>query len=235
MPGSSSKDFAATQLLADVLSSQRGSLYALVPEGKALYAGFQLSDLPEAGLGYAIGVFPQGASGDDMINEIKKILADDVKNGLPTELIEAVRRHEIVDAEFERNSVSGLAMEWSTAVAIEGRESPDADIEAVKKVTAEDVSRVAREFLNPDAAITAVLTPQPSGKAVSSSAFGGQESLASKPTHDVTAAGLGGQGHQPADRAGIERSPRGEHAAQRDQADYPTGIGEQYGQRLGRN
>ena len=30
-----------------------------------------------------------------------------------------------------------------------------------------------------------MLTPQPSGKAISSSAFGGQESLASKPTHDV--------------------------------------------------
>ncbi len=185
MPGSSSKDFAAVQLLGDVLSSQRGSLYALVPEGKALYAGFQLSDLPEAGLGYAIGVFPQGASGDDMVSEIKKILADDVKNGLPTELIEAARRHEIVDAEFERNSVSGLAMAWSSAVAIEGRESPDEDIEAIKKVTPEDVIRVAREFLNPDAAITAILTPQPSGKAVSSSAFGGQESLASKPSHAV--------------------------------------------------
>jgi zinc protease len=185
VPGSSSKDFAAIQLLGDVLSSQRGSLYALVPEGKALYAGFQVSDLPEAGLGYAIGVFPQGASGDDMIAEIKKVLADDVKNGLPTELIEAARRHEIVDAEFERNSVSGLAMAWSTAVAIEGRESPDEDIDAIKKVTPEDVTRVAREFLNPDAAITAILTPQPSGKAVSSSAFGGQESLASTPSHAV--------------------------------------------------
>jgi zinc protease len=185
LPGSNSPDFAATQLLADVLSSQRGSLYALVPEGKALYAGFQLSTLPEASLGYAVGVFPQGGNGDDLINQIKQILADDVKNGLPSDLIEAMRRHEIVDAEFQRNSVSGLAMAWSEAVAIEGRESPDDDIQAISKASAADVSRVARQYLNPDAAITAILTPQPSGKPVSSSAFGGQESLAPTQTHEV--------------------------------------------------
>ncbi len=185
MPGSNSPDFAATQLLADALSSQRGSLYALVPEGKALYAGFQLSTLPEASLGYALAVFPEGASGEGMINEIKKILADDIKNGLPADLIEAVRRHEIVDAEFQRNSVSGLAMAWSEAVAVEGRESPDEDIQAIAKATTTDVGRVAREYLNFDAAITAVLTPQPSGKPVTSSTFGGQESLAPTQTHPV--------------------------------------------------
>ncbi len=185
LPGSNSPDFAATQLLADVLSSQRGSLYALVPEGKALDAGFQLSTLPEASLGYAMGVFPQGGNGDEMVNEIKKILADDVKNGLPADLIEAVRRHEIVDAEFQRNSVQGLAMAWSAAVAVEGRESPDEDIQAIAKASVADVTRVARQFLASNEAITAVLTPQPSGKPVSSSAFGGQESLASKQTHEV--------------------------------------------------
>ena len=100
-------------------------------------------------------------------------------------MIEAVRRHEIVDAEFQRNSVSGLAMEWSEAVAVEGRESPDEDIQAIAKASTEDVGRVARQYLNFDAAITAVLTPQPSGKPVSSSTFGGQESLAPTQTHPV--------------------------------------------------
>jgi zinc protease len=185
MPGSNSPDYAATQLLADVLSSQRGSLYALVPEGRALYAGFQLSPLPEASLGYAVAVYPKGGNGEEMVNEIKKILADDVKNGLPSDLIEASRRHEIVDAEFQRNSVSGLAMEWSAAVAIEGRQSPDDDIQAIAKASEEDVGRVARQCLTFNEAITAVLTPQASGKPISSSSFGGQESLASKQTHEV--------------------------------------------------
>jgi len=185
MPGSNSPDFAATQLLADALSSVRGSLYAMVPEGKALYAGFQLSTLPEASLGYALAVYPQGGNGDELIKEVKKILADDVKNGVPVDLIEAGRRHEIVDAEFQRNSVSGLAMEWSEAVAVEGRESPDDDIQAIAKASAADVGRVASQYLNPDAAITAVLTPQASGKPISSSSFGGKESLAPTQTKVV--------------------------------------------------
>src|SRR5208337_3714155 len=185
MPGTNSPDYAATQLLADALSSQRGSLYALVPQGKALYAGFQLSTLPEASLGYALAVYPKGGNGDELVNEIKKILADDVKNGLPADLIEASRRHEIVDAEFQRNSVSGLAMEWSEAVAIEGRESPDDDIQAIAKASPADVGRVARQYLTSNEAITAVLTPQASGKPISSSSFGGKESLASTQTHAV--------------------------------------------------
>jgi zinc protease len=185
MPGSNSPDYAATQLLADTLSSQRGSLYELVPQGKALYAGFQLSSLPDASLGYALAVYPKGGDGDAMVSELKKILADDVKNGLPSDLVEASKRHELVDAEFQRNSVSGLAMEWSDAVAVEGRRSPDEDIQAIAKATTADVNRVAAQYLKFNEAITAVLTPQAAGKPISSSAFGGKESLASTQTHAV--------------------------------------------------
>lgn len=42
LPGTSSPDYAAARILADVLGSQRGNLYALVPEGKALDAEFDL-------------------------------------------------------------------------------------------------------------------------------------------------------------------------------------------------
>jgi len=59
LPGSDSADFAAAQVLADVLDSQRGSLYALVPEGSALSAGFELSSLPAVSLGYGAGAFPR--------------------------------------------------------------------------------------------------------------------------------------------------------------------------------
>jgi len=34
------------QVLADVLNSERGALYALVPEGKALAARFSLDAMP---------------------------------------------------------------------------------------------------------------------------------------------------------------------------------------------
>jgi zinc protease len=180
MPGSNSPDYAASEVLADVLSSQRSSLYALVPEGKALYAGFSLDSLPQAGLGYAIGAFPKGDNGAKLADEIRKVLAADVNNGVPADLVAASKRHEIASAEFQKNSVSGLAMAWSAALAVEGRQSPEDDVQAMQKVTVADVNRVARKYLQLNDAITAILTPQASGKPISSKSFGGRESFAPK-------------------------------------------------------
>ncbi len=144
VPGSDSPDFAALNILSDVLSSQRGTLYSLVPEGKALYAGFQLDLMPKAGVAYAIGAFPQGADGEGLNKEIPQILADDLKNGVPADLVDASKRHELADEEFQKNSIEGLAMEWSNAVAVEGRQSPEEDIAAISKVTVDQVNDVMR-------------------------------------------------------------------------------------------
>jgi zinc protease len=76
-------------------------------------------------------------------------------------------------------------MLWSDALAVEGRQSPNDDIEAIRKVTPEDVKRVARRLLNPDESISAILTPQHSGQPVSSASFRKPESL---PAAENTAA-----------------------------------------------
>lgn len=179
MPGMESPDYAAAQVLSDVLNSERGSLYALVPGGKALFTEFaSLSDLPKAGLGVALAGFPKGGNGSELVQEIQEILAGYVKDGIPEDLVEAAKAHEIADAEFRRNSISGLAFEWSNAIAVEGRNSPEDDIDAIRKVTAADVNRVAAEYLQPDRAILSVLTPEESGKPISQKTFGGQESFA---------------------------------------------------------
>jgi zinc protease len=184
-PGFDSADFAAAQVLGDVLSSQRGDLYALVPEGKALFASFSYDTLQKSGLGFAAAGFPAGADSEGLLKQVQGILAAELARGLPDDLVEAAKRREIASEEFEKNSVSGLAMEWSSAVAIEGRSSPEEDITAIKRVTTADVNRVAKQLLNMDAAVTAILTPQPSGKAVSTKSFGGAESLASSQTKGV--------------------------------------------------
>ncbi|MGH9686864.1 MAG: M16 family metallopeptidase [Candidatus Acidiferrales bacterium] len=179
MPGMDSPDYAAAQVLSDVLNSERGSLYALVPDGKALFAEFAaFSDLPKADLGVALAGYPKGGDGSALIQDIQKILADDVKSGIPADLVEAAKAHEVADAEFRRNSISGLAFEWSNAVAVEGRNSPQDDIDAIRKVTPADVNRVAAEYLQPDHAILSVLTPEQSGKPISQKSYGGQESFA---------------------------------------------------------
>ena len=180
LPGTDSPDYAAANILSDVLSSQRGTLYALVPQGKALFAEFELQSLPKSGFGITVVGYPKGADAEGLVKETRQILEDDLKNGFPEDLVAAAKRRELAHAEMQKNSVSGLASEWSQAVAVEGRHSPEDDIRALEAVTPEEVNRVARKYLVLDHAVTAILPPQPSGKPTSHSTFGGAESFASK-------------------------------------------------------
>ncbi|MGH7973344.1 MAG: M16 family metallopeptidase, partial [Limisphaerales bacterium] len=184
-PGSDSPDYAAAQVLADVLSSRRGELYALVPQGKALEASFAYEGLPKAGLGYAAVAFPSGADATNLLSQVRAIVSAQITNGLSAELIEAAKRREILSAELEKNSIPGLAMEWSEAVAVEGRQSPEEDVDAIRRVTVADVNRLARTNLDFAHAVTAILTPQPSGKATSPKGFGGKESFTPTKTKRV--------------------------------------------------
>jgi zinc protease len=177
MPGYDSNDYAASVVLSDVLSSQRGDLYALVPQGKALVAGFNLSPLPQAGLGYAVAAFPQGANPQPLVEDMRSILTQSVKKGLSADLVQAAKRQELTKAQQQKDSVFGLAMAWSQAVAVEGRRSPDEDVQAIQRVTVADVNQMARRYLDLDKAIVAILTPETSGKPVASQSVGGMESF----------------------------------------------------------
>jgi zinc protease len=186
MPGTDSPDFAAVQILCDVLSSQRANLYALVPEGKALGTEFGLAETyPKASMAYSAAALPADGDSAAVIQEMRSILADYAKNGVPEDLVAAAKRREIVGAEFRRDSIPGLADAWSEALAAEGRSSPDEDIDAMKRVTLQDVNRVAKQYLLDQNSITAVLKPAPSGAAVASKGFGGAEQLTSAPTKPV--------------------------------------------------
>ena len=184
-PGAENPDFAAAQILSDVLSSQRGKLYGLVPEGKALFAEFDYETLQKSGLGYAIAGFPAGGDSTNLLNNVKEILLAEITNGVSADLVEAAKRREIISAELQKNSIDGLANAWSTAVAIEGRNSPDDDINLFRAVTVDDVNRVAKKYLDFDHAISAILTPTPSDKPISGKSFGGGESLVSTKNANV--------------------------------------------------
>ena len=47
---------------------------------------------------------------------MKKIVAKYISKGLPADLVDAAKRTEIASAEFERNSIPGLATSWSQAL-----------------------------------------------------------------------------------------------------------------------
>jgi zinc protease len=185
-PGSDSPDFAAAHILGDVLSSQRGNLYELVPEGKALETEFGVAETyPKAGVAYAAAALPADGDSAGIIKQMRQILADYAKNGVPGDLVEAAKRREVAGAEFRLNSIPGLAEAWSNDLAAEGRNSPDDDIDSIKRVTLDDVNRVAKEYLTDQNSITAELKPMPSGEPVASNGFGGSEQLTSAPTKDV--------------------------------------------------
>ena len=196
LPGSDSPEYAAAQMLGDVLASHRADLYELEAEGKALSTGFSLDALPKASLAYGMGAFKKGGDGAALIKEMQAVFSQYAKHGVPAELVEAEKRHRLAAEEFEKNSVEGLAMSWSEALALEGRHSPDDDIAAIKQVTVSEVNRVARKYLNLDHAIMTIMTPEESGKPVSSASFGGHESFASNtegkaPLPDWAAAHMG--------------------------------------------
>ena len=185
MPGYDSSDYSPCQVLAEMLNSQRSDLFELVVEGKALYAGFTLEVLPQAGLGYAIGAFPKGGEGSVLVQEIRKILGERVKNGFPAELVEAAKRSQVTKAELGKNSISGLAMAWSNALAVEGRRSPEEDVDSIKRVSVDDVNRAARKYFDLDHAIVGILTPEASGKPTPSRAHEGAESFTPQETRKV--------------------------------------------------
>ena len=185
-PGFDSPDYAAVQVLADVLSSQRSSLYDLVAQGKALYTDFDVDLLPAAGMGAAVAAFPSDGDSQKLLAEVKSVLKKTVDKGVPAELVQAAKRQEALEAELQKNSISGLADAWSQAVAVEGHESPQADVEAINAVSVADVNRVAKQYLNFDHAVISVLTPQSSGKPVASKGYGGKESFAPQQAKPVT-------------------------------------------------
>jgi len=178
MPGLRADDFAVSDILSDVLASRRGALYQLVPQGKALFAGFEPAQKALAGFGIALGAFPTGSDPAPLVAEMKALMADIRDHGVPAELVEAAKRKEIAQIGFAANSISGLAENWSQAVALMGLSSPDDLAAAYARVTPDAVNAMARRLLDPAQSVTAILIPDHSGKPSADKGFGGSESFA---------------------------------------------------------
>ncbi len=182
--GPKDPDFAALEVLADVLSNRRFELYGLVPKGKAIAAEFALDPLPESGLAYAALSFTSGDDPRALEGEVRAILARVAHEGVPAELVDAAKLQERSAAQLQRNSIPDLASAWSDALALYGLVSPDEDLARIERVTAADVNRVARRYLDLGQAITGIMLPRGSGPPVAGSGgFGGRESIALGEAH----------------------------------------------------
>jgi zinc protease len=183
-PGPRSADFAALELLADVLSSRRFELYGLVPKGKATAAEFALDPLPEAGLAYAALTFTSGDDPKALEREVRAILTRVAREGVPPELVAAAKLQERSAAQLQRNSIPELASVWSDALALFALQSPDDDLARIEQVTVEDVNRVARKYLDLDHAVTGLMVPRGSGQPMAAhGGFGGQEAISLGEAH----------------------------------------------------
>ncbi len=186
LPGTDSPDYAAAQVLGDVLASQRGDLYDLVVEGKALGTEFSLGETyPKASVAFMAAAVGTGSDPNAILTSMRGVIAGYLQKGLPAELVDAAKRSEVASAEFRRNSIPDLAGQWSEALAAEGHDSPDVDVNAIARVTVDDVNRVARQTLLDANAITATLVPSPSAEPMSGKGFGGGERTTSAPTKPV--------------------------------------------------
>jgi len=163
LPGYDSPDYAASQILQDVLSSQRSDLFDLTASGKALYTGFQAQTFLRAAVGLAIGVVPVNVKPETIDQEMRAVIDAYRKNGVPGDLVEAAKRREISQLEFNANSIEDQAFQWSQAVAVQGLSSPDDMENAFARVTTADVNRVLRTYVDNRNAVAAYAVPKNSG------------------------------------------------------------------------
>ncbi|HEY5339391.1 MAG TPA: insulinase family protein, partial [Candidatus Aquilonibacter sp.] len=165
MPGYDSADYAAGQILGDVLNSQRGNMYALAATGKAYAAQFVVQSYPKTSIAIALAAVPVSTKPEDADGWLRAVIDGYKKTGVPADLVAAAKLREISQLEFAGNSIEGLASQWSQAVAVQHLSSPDSMIAAYRKVTVADVNRVLREYLDNSKVVAAYAVPKNVGKA----------------------------------------------------------------------
>ena len=159
VPGYDDPDYFASEILTDVLNSERGALFELQASGKALGTSAQGQTYPKAGLSFVLSAVPVGTPGSSAVGDIKTVIEAYKKTGLPAELVDAAKAREVAQAEFSRNSVEGLATLWSQTLAVENR-TPDEDLAGLERVTVGDVDRVLRTYYDNLSATVAIATPK---------------------------------------------------------------------------
>jgi len=160
MPGIESPDFLPSFVLQGVIGSQRAALRGLVDSGEAIDGSWDAFPyVPETQLGLATAALPPGADPLKAADRLQSILSDYARTGVTRELFETTKRRLIADQEFSRNSISALASDWATTIALDGEPSIEREQALIAAVTLADVNRVAKKYLDMKHAVVGALTP----------------------------------------------------------------------------
>ncbi|HET6724603.1 MAG TPA: pitrilysin family protein [Gammaproteobacteria bacterium] len=185
MPGYSSPDYPAAEMAAAALGSQRGPIAALRYQGKALAAGFQMRTMPDTGLGFAYAIFPPGGNAKALKQALTGAIRQVRDKGINPDLITAAKRSALLDQALQKNSIHGLAMAWTQAVAIAGLDSPQQAVKQLRAVDVKAVNQFVVNSLDLDHAVTLILNPTPGAKPKMGKGAGGPESFGGKPSGPV--------------------------------------------------
>ena len=161
LPGvESGADFLASFLLQQALGAERGPFRALVDRGEALDAQWlAMPYFAEGQLGMATAALAPGGDPNAMARRLEGILRDVAAHGISADLFETTKRQAISGQELSRNSISSLASDWATTIALDNEPSIAREQELLASVTLADVNRVAKTYLVLDHAIVGALTP----------------------------------------------------------------------------
>jgi zinc protease len=183
-PGSNSPDYAAGQILGDVLTSQRSIFGGLPFTGKALGTQFFTQDYPKVSVGVAFAAVPVTVPPQTIADEMRTILENYKKTGIPADLVEAAKLREISQLEFSVNSIEGQAFEWSQAIAVQGLSSPDDMISRFERITPADVDDVLRKYVDNRNAVVIYAVPKNSGTTSSGGEMAKENNQIPPTTHE---------------------------------------------------
>lgn len=183
MPGIQTADGPALIIMADAISNARSALGALGIDGKSLGTSFSYSGHAAIGSATAAINYPRGADPTAYLTRLKAVLAEFRTHGVSADLVNSAIRAHIKSAAFARNSIAGLAEDWSGAVLDWDVPDPETYTRAFAAVTPAQANALAARLLDPDQAITQTWVP--TGQIAPEQDVGRQESFGTKTPPDV--------------------------------------------------
>lgn len=167
VPSITDKDSYALDVLSAILGSGKSSrLYKHLKEQKQLVQTVSAShaSMKEDSIFYVSANYLT-----EDIERLKSEIFDEVKrlykNEIPEEEIRKAKKIIERDTYYSRESVSNIASEIGYTVTLTGAADYYKNyIDNINKVTAKDLKRAAKAYLNPDNAVVSILLPSKEGK-----------------------------------------------------------------------